>query len=124
MRNTLFTAVALFGAALVAPGLAQAMTPQQYLAEALTAVQQHQPQQALGAVNSAENAFLLGTAVEEIDGTRDTPNEPPIVRQMGLARDAIAQGYWDQAARYITAAMSHAEALVGGSGSVGGLPQE
>ena len=108
MRQTLFASAAVFGLALAAPSLAQGMTPEQYLQQALTAVQGHHPVTALTAVNNAENELLRSSVVEEAHGTHDTAQaEPPAIRQTARAREAIQERHWRQAETYIREAMAH-----------------
>jgi len=116
MRTTLIASAALFGVALASPAFAQDMTPEQYLGQAKTAIQAHQRYSALMAVNSAENELLRDRAAQESRGTRDVGQaEPPVIREMGRAREAIRQSHWNQAMHYVDAAMSHPSASVAGN---------
>ena len=122
MRKTLFASAALIGLALAVPAVAQETTPDQYLSQALQYVAQHQTAQAIAAVNSAENVLLEPPTPYEFHAARALPGEPPVVRNMGEAREAIQLGNWGQAEHYIHAAMSHPSASLPGSlaGTVGG----
>lgn len=115
MRKTLFASAAVLGLALAAPALAQGMTPEQYLQQALTAVQAHRTMTALTAVNNAENELLRSGVVEESAGTHNTAqSEPPAIRQTARAREAIQEHHWNQAATYIREAMAHPSAAQAG----------
>ncbi len=122
MRKTLFASAALFGLALAMPAVAEEMTPDQYLSQALQAIAQHETAQALTAVNNAENVLLEPPTPYMSHATRALPGEPPVVRNLGEAREAIQLGHWGQAEHYVHAAMSHPSASWPGSlvGTVGG----
>ena len=107
MQRMVFGAAALFSLALTAPAFAQGMTPEQYLQQAKQAVQQHRTMTALAEVNNAENEVLRAGIAEENRGTRESEEAPPIVRQLGAAREAIQQHHWDQASQLIDDAMNH-----------------
>ncbi len=116
MRKTLFATAALFGLAIAAPAFAQGMTPEQYLKQAQQAVRDHHRYTALMAVNNAENELLRDRAAQEDRGARDVGrSDPPVIRQMGHARDAIQQRHWSQAEHYIADAMAHPSASVAGN---------
>ena len=110
MRKTLLASATLLGIALaasgVAPAFAEDMTPAQYLQQAQAAVQQHHTMTALTAINSAENQLLKDGVAQEASGARET-TDPPVIEQIGKAREAVQQHHWEQADHYITAAMSH-----------------
>ncbi len=109
MRKSLFASAAVLGIALAGSALAQTMTPEQFLQQALTAVQGRHPKTALMAVNNAENEMLRSGAMEEANGTHNTAQaEPPAIRQTARAREAIQEHHWKQAETYIRDAMGHA----------------
>ncbi len=110
MRTTLFASAALLGLTLAAsaPALAQDTSPDARLRQALQATRDHQADQALGALNAAEDEFLRSGAGVEVQGGHDYPEIPMIVRQMGLAREAVQQQHWDEAEHDINNALSHA----------------
>lgn len=116
MRKTLFATAALFGLAIAAPAFAQGMTPEQYLKQAQQAVRDHHRMTALMAVNNAENELLRDRAASESHGTRDVAeSDPPVIRQMGRAREAIQERHWTQAETYLSDAMAHPSASVAGN---------
>ena len=119
MRKTLFASATLLGVVLAAPGFAQTMTPGQYLQEAMQAVQGHHTLQAVSALDRAEYELLKSGVVAESHGTRDVTTDPPVLRQMGDAREAIQQHHWDQASHLIDDAMAHPAA----SSPAGGTQQ-
>ncbi len=120
MRKTLFASAAVLGLALAAPALAQSMTPEQYLGQALQAVHNHHRMSALMAVNSAENEILSSGASAENSGARDVSQaDPPVIRQTARAREAIQQRHWQQAETYLREAMSHPSASSAGNGAAG-----
>ena len=120
MRKTLFAAAALFGLAIAAPAFAQGMTPEQYLKQAQQAVHDHRRSTALMAVNNAENEILRSGAAEEDRGTRDVGRaDPPVIRDLGRAREAIQQQHWKQADTYIRDAMAHPSASTAGNPAAG-----
>lgn len=109
MRTTLFAPAAVFGLALAAsaPVFAQETSPDAYLRQALQAARDHRTDQALAALNAAEDEFLRSGASVDVQGGHDYPEIPLLVRQMGLARDALQQQHWNQAERDLTNAMAH-----------------
>jgi hypothetical protein len=109
MRKTLFVSAALMGLALAAPVVAQEMTPDDYLAQALRYVEQHHANRAITAVNTAEAVLLQPPTPYEMRPAR-LVGEPQVIREVALARDAIQDGNWGQAEHYINAAMSHPSA--------------
>ncbi len=117
MQRMVFGAAVLVGLGLAAPSFAQGMTPEQYLRQAKQAVQQHRTMTALSNVNNAENEVLRAGVADENRGARESEEAPPIVRQLGAAREAIQQHHWDQANRLIDEAMAHPAASVGAGGS-------
>ena len=106
MRKTLIASAAMLGVALAMPAFAQTATPEQDLNAARAAVKAHHPMRALQALNRAENEMIETNAAQEDRGARDL-GEPPVIRQIGLARDAVKQHHWEQADHYITGAMEH-----------------
>jgi hypothetical protein len=109
MRTTLLGPAAILALALAAsaPALAQETSPDAHLRQALQATRDHQADQALNALNAAEDEFLRSGASVNVQGGHDYPEIPVMVRQMGLARDALQQQNWDQAERDLTNAMAH-----------------
>lgn len=113
MRTTLFAPAALLGLAIAAsalasaPAFAQENSPDVYLRQALQAARDHQADQALSALNTAEDEFLRSGASVDVQGGHDYPEIPTLVRQMGLAREALQQQHWNQAERDLTNAMAH-----------------
>lgn len=124
MRKLLFASAAMMSVALAVPALAQGTTPDQYLTQAMRYAQQQQAPQAIAAVNAAESLLLEPPTPYEFQAARDV-TEPPVIRQMGRAREALQNGDWGDAEHYIAAAMSHPTASLPGSltGTVGGPNQ-
>ena len=118
MRKTLFASATLLGVVLAAPGFAQTMTPGQYLQEAMQAVQGHHTLQAVSALDRAEYELLKSGVVAESHGTRDVTTDPPVLRQMGDAREAIQQHHWEQAAHLITIVREHPSASAADNGAL------
>ena len=106
MRKTLIASLAVFGLAVAAPASAQTNTPRQDLEAAKAAAAAHHPMRALQALNRAENAMIEDSAAQEDRRSRDV-GEPPVIHQIGLARDAVKQHHWQQADHYITDAIEH-----------------
>ena len=115
MRKTLFALAALSGVALAMPALAEGITPDTYLSQALRFVQQHRQHQAVAAVDNAENVLLEPPTPYEFHSTRDLPGEPEVIRQFGRAREAIQERRWSDAEYYIRAAMTHPSADLPGT---------
>jgi hypothetical protein len=118
MRMTLLASAALVGVAFSGSAFAQGMTPEQYLQQAQQAAGQHHRLAALSAINNAENELLRSGVAEEQQGSRDEMT-PPVLRQTGMAREAVQQGNWDQAQKLIAETMSHTADTTAGNATAG-----
>lgn len=111
MRRMPLIAATALGLALASPVLAQSMAPEQYMQQALTAVQAHHRATALIAINNAESALLTSQAAEENRGARDVGRaDPSVIRETARAREAVQQRHWKQASDYLKEAMAHPSA--------------
>ncbi len=121
MRST-GLAAALFGVALAAAGCVridtagsaqpdlavlpagQPATTITYLQAAGAAVSAEQPQRATAALDRAET-LLLDTAPPP--APFGVPQDPPVIRQIARAREAIMYRHWREAQTYISEALQH-----------------
>lgn len=117
MNRMLLISATAIGVAFCAPTFAQGMSPDQYLMQARSAVEDHQATTAITDISSAENVLVQDRAAYEGRSTRDLPGEPAVIRQIGRAREAVQEAHWQQAEMYLDAAMSHPSAAVPGYGS-------
>jgi hypothetical protein len=86
----------------------EASLPHTLLNQALQAVQAHDSEKALDALNKAENAWL-GTNVPFSDAFFNF--DPEAMREMGRARQSIQMQRWADAEYYIRTAMTHPSTL-------------
>ncbi len=109
MNRTLHATAGALALVLAAAGGAQA-TPQSYLQAAAQAVQGQHRGQALAALDRAE-ADALDQQPQPTRGDQET-QDSPFLRQIGRARQAVAERDWSGAAASITEAMRLSDQVI------------
>jgi hypothetical protein len=109
MKRVLLTTVGALGLVVGAAGFAQA-TPQTYLQAAAQAVQSQHRNQALAALDRAE-ADALDVQPQPTRGDEEA-QDSPLLREIGRAREAVAQRNWASATSSINEAMRIADQVI------------
>ncbi|MBN9509703.1 MAG: hypothetical protein J0I21_11390 [Alphaproteobacteria bacterium] len=109
MKRTLFVPAGALALVLAAAGAAQA-SPQSYLQAAAQAVQGQHRGQALAALDRAE-ADALDRQPQATRGDQEA-EDSPFLRQIGRARQAVAERDWGNAATSITEAMRLSDQVI------------
>jgi len=86
-----------------APMASQGPSARDYLLQAPQAVEAHQADKALSAINNAQNAYLAANPTRPPNETE----EPPALRAFGRASDAVKAQQWGPAEQYINTAMDN-----------------
>jgi hypothetical protein len=109
MKRVLLTTAGALGLVLGAASIAQA-TPQAYLQAAAQAVQSQHRNQALAALDRAE-ADALDVQPQPTRGGEEA-QDSPLLREIGRAREAVAQRNWAGATTSIAAAIGVANQVI------------
>lgn len=113
MLRTVCATAMLFGAvvavsACTAPSVSPTVA---YLQQAQTATRAHDATAALAALNEAQSAWLTANSAW---GNPVYHHEKRALREMGLARAAVHQARWGDAAHYIGSALTDPSTLMAG----------
>lgn len=96
-------AVALVGLGLAGCAASTAGPTVGYLQQAQQATRTHDRTAALTALNGAESSWLLADAAR---GNPIVHHDRPEIRAIGHARTSVQQARWEDAAHYISSALS------------------